>query len=191
MMDDETREIIRRLTDITEARDKRIDELKTELIKSEEVCRCLAETLISANAEAKRLREALTSVQERRIDAAVEGSDWKSRAMKAEADRDAALSRLGPCYHSLIEDDCPSCQHHKPFMEVIGKLQAENAKLRDDAARWNYIRLACSQIGSAIMSGQHYWRFRQPYGLQGPTIDEAMDNAMRERPKLSAAKDKQ
>jgi len=63
----------------------------------------------------------------------------------------------------------------------------EVARLRADAARWNYIRLDCSQIGSAIMSGQHYWRFRQPHGLQGPTIDSAMDNAMRERPLLAAA----
>ena len=81
----------------------------------------------------------------------------------------------------------PALELSLPFERRIIELEAENARLRADAARWNYIRLECSQIGSAIMSGQHYWRFRQPHGLQGPTIDSAMDNAMRERPLLAAA----
>ena len=45
-------------------------------------------------AECDTLREALDDTHSKRIEAAVEGSEWKLRALAAEAERDAALATI-------------------------------------------------------------------------------------------------
>ena len=57
--------------------------------------------------------------------------------------------------------------------------------IQADARRWQYVRDNLAQSHSVKMDGQHSWRFRSLFGATGPTIDEAVDNAI-ERSAISA-----
>lgn len=64
MMDDETREIIRRLTDITEAREKRIDELRAKLATAEQSCQGLIDAILACPCQ--RCGSAAAALREKR-----------------------------------------------------------------------------------------------------------------------------
>ena len=63
--------------------------------------------------------------------------------------------------------------------ERILDLLDEVELLQANASRWAFVRDNLAQMHSPHMNGMHSYRFR-PLRGRGPTVDEAVDNQMRE-----------
>ena len=59
------------------------------------------------------------------------------------------------------------------------RLRAEVEALRADAGRYQFLRGDFSPMGLNI-DGQHAWAYRRNATLRGPTLDAAIDAAMKE-----------
>lgn len=68
-----------------------------------------------------------------------------------------------------------------PFDRARGNCKREPSELeslREDAARWKFVRDNLAQSRSSRMDGQDFWHFRAPYE-RGASIEEAVDREMK------------
>ena len=96
-------------------------------------------------------RETIEQMVKSAIDASTAESQAENASLRADAAE--ALSKLGPCYHGVMEADCPSCQYHKPFMDAIGKAQCELQAAEAEVAR---LRAALEAISRYEGDDTHY-----------------------------------
>lgn len=67
------------------------------------------------------------------------------------------------------------------LFDHIAALEAENAELRKDAERYRWLRKQFRAM-SLDMGGNHCWVQRSSGAIRGPSVDEAVDAALKETP---------
>jgi hypothetical protein len=70
-------------------------------------------------------------------------------------------------------------QNVSAVLAEVKRLRAEVEALRADAGRYQFLRGDFSPMGLNI-DGQHAWAYRRNATLRGPTLDAAIDAAMKE-----------
>lgn len=73
--------------------------------------------LVEAASEIEALQATVADLQQKRIDAAVEGSDWKARALRAEA----IVERL-PQLVGIVATDCGATNDDRPSLYRRGNV---------------------------------------------------------------------
>ena len=67
----------------------------------------------------------------------------------------------------------------KKLIAQLAERDAEIARLREDAERYQFLRNDFS-VSSPNMNGNHAWAYRRNFSLKGPTLDAAIDAARKD-----------